>query len=263
VFVAKYSLIARTLQTTACAFCLFYEARGHASSTIRSPHPSPPTLGQKAADQTKWNVPAHQALANLTAFNFHERGRFISKALREFVMHYGPLSAVSLSSSVDATPSHEPPPTAVEGSITFYPLVAAPKVAPRLIIEDPTEVSLKQCALRQAWREKGIMVGLLHEAGEPFFPASVNAAFVMKPQGMETVVRNLWSFIRLCFLRDYYRGLTAICKRPRCPTPYFLQYGRRRMYCSHKCAMADSSRAYRERVRKETEAEVRKELKTK
>jgi hypothetical protein len=66
---------------------------------------------------------------------------------------------------------------------------------------------------------------------------------------LRLVVRDLWSLVRLLFLRDYAAGKTKVCASSDCTCPYFLQVRRGQQFCSHKCAVLINVQRFRERER--------------
>jgi hypothetical protein len=98
-----------------------------------------------------------------------------------------------------------------------------------------------QTLLRQAWRGElqgldGIeMDGLAHETEISF-----------TRNGAELRASDLWTMIRMLFLRDYAAGRAQICAIQNCPrTPYFLQARSGQQFCSHPCAVLSNVRRFR------------------
>jgi hypothetical protein len=78
----------------------------------------------------------------------------------------------------------------------------------------------------------------------------VTARIDVSPSGAEIAVLDLWSLIRILFLRDHGTGRTKVCANPDCSSPYFLQQRRGQKYCTHKCAVLMNVRRFREREAK-------------
>jgi hypothetical protein len=78
---------------------------------------------------------------------------------------------------------------------------------------------------------------------------AIQARVSVSTTGTAIITDDLWNFIRLSFLRDHLAGRTKICENPNCSAPYFIQTRRRKVYCSHDCAVAQASRNYRQRVK--------------
>lgn len=97
--------------------------------------------------------------------------------------------------------------------------------------------------LRQAWRgdEK-----VLSQIG-----VDLSARLRVGPTGLEIVVDNLWTLIRLMFLRDWVAGRAKVCTSPDCPAPYFLAVRKGQKFCSQRCAVLINVRRFREREAKQ------------
>lgn len=64
-------------------------------------------------------------------------------------------------------------------------------------------------------------------------------------QGMTIHASDVWSFMRLAFMRDYSTGQTKVCANPDCKTPFFLQSKKGQQFCSHSCASITGVRRWR------------------
>lgn len=103
-------------------------------------------------------------------------------------------------------------------------------------------------ALRQAWEgNKNVLAQMW---------VDLRARLRVEPTGLEIVVEDLWTLIRLMFLRDWVErraSLCAACSDEECPTPYFLAVRKGQKFCSDLCAVRINVRRFRERrVRPQT-----------
>jgi hypothetical protein len=106
----------------------------------------------------------------------------------------------------------------------------------------PHHVQPFQNLLRRAW------------AGEDKALAEMASDIVarvdLRPNGVDIAVVDLWSLVRLLFLRDHAVGRTGVCANKDCLSPYFLQTRKGQKFCSHKCAVLMNVRRFRERQAK-------------
>jgi hypothetical protein len=86
----------------------------------------------------------------------------------------------------------------------------------------------------------------------PKFETKINA------QGMTLHASDIWSFLRLAFMRDYVDGKTKICANLNCQTPFFLQGKKGQMFCSHSCASVAGVLRWRAKQAKATSRKGRK-----
>jgi hypothetical protein len=112
------------------------------------------------------------------------------------------------------------------------------RIGDQVWIDIPRFLSLQEL-LQDAWHGaqdalEEIMVGLIAEL-----------ELEVRPQGLELQLRDLWTLIRLLFLRDYARGKAKVCANPDCSTPCFVQARRGQKYCSHNCAVLINVRRFR------------------
>jgi hypothetical protein len=118
------------------------------------------------------------------------------------------------------------------------------------------EVQDKQRLLRKAWTKDpsalkvlwlgGAMADLV-DAREP--TSKIRVQPVATRIGIDLFAEDMWSFIRIAFLRDSLFGRTRVCSNTDCPAPYFLEARRGQSYCTHKCAVLMNVRRFRERKR--------------
>lgn len=97
----------------------------------------------------------------------------------------------------------------------------------------------RQTLLRQAWNGE---LGAINQIAN-----DVKARLDVNAKGVDIAVVDLWSLVRLQFLRDYWTGKTKMCLNPDCPSRYFLEQRRGQQYCSHKCAVLMNVRRFRQR----------------
>jgi hypothetical protein len=79
---------------------------------------------------------------------------------------------------------------------------------------------------------------------------NVKARVDVSTKGVDIALVDLWSLVRLLFLRDHKAGDTRVCANPDCSSPYFLQQREGQKYCTHKCAVLMNVRRFREREAK-------------
>jgi hypothetical protein len=91
--------------------------------------------------------------------------------------------------------------------------------------------------LRQAWDgDEKVLEQML---------VDLNARLRVLPRGVDIVIEDLWTLVRLMFLRDWLFGRARKCARTDCPTPYFLAVRKGQKFCSHKCAVLLNVRRFR------------------
>lgn len=164
------------------------------------------------ADPAKWKEPPHFALANL--LSDRETGLLDLKAAEKFTRTYGVLAEY-------------------------------PGGKQRMI--DHVKIQGLQELIQRAWRgEPGELdeIAMDNIAPETEFSAT--------REGIEIRVSDLWTLIRILFLRDYAAGRARICAISNCPrTPYFLHARKGQRFCSHPCAVLENVRRFREAQRKD------------
>ncbi len=159
----------------------------------------------------RWKEPPHVFLANLPLDK--ETGLLDLKALAKFTRTYGVLFAHQFRRQ-------------------------------RMI--DPVKIQGLQELLQRAWR--GQLEGLDKIEMENIAP---EIEFSATRDGIELRVSDLWTLIRILFLRDYAAGRAQVCAITDCPrTPYFLRSRKGQMFCSHPCAVLANVRRFREEQRK-------------
>ena len=72
----------------------------------------------------------------------------------------------------------------------------------------------------------------------------------LHPRGAEIAVNDLWTLIRVMFLRDWLDGRAKVCGNPDCPAKYFLAVRKGQKFCGHRCAVLINVRRFREEQRK-------------
>lgn len=171
------------------------------------------------ADPARWREPPHVTLANLLPAK--ESGLLDLKAVEKFTRTYGVLGEY---------PTH----------------------GQRVI--DPVKIQGLQGLLQQAWR------GELEELDEiEMYNIAPETEISTTRDGIELRVRDLWTLIRILFLRDYGAGRARVCAITDCPrTPYFLQSRKGQMFCSHPCAVLANVRRFREEQRAQGKARINK-----
>ncbi len=106
----------------------------------------------------------------------------------------------------------------------------------------PHHIQKYQDLLRRGWRGEGNPIKDMAK--------DIVARIEVGRTGIEIGVVDLWSLVRLLFVRDYVAGETRICARDDCPTPYFLLKRRGQKYCTHDCAVVVNVRRFRARTSK-------------
>jgi hypothetical protein len=97
--------------------------------------------------------------------------------------------------------------------------------------------------LRQAWKgNEEVLEQML---------VDLRAPLRVQPAGLEITVEDLWTLIRLLFLRDWLDGRAKVCDSPDCPAPYFLASRKGQKFCSQRCAVLVNVRRFRERQAKQ------------
>jgi hypothetical protein len=108
------------------------------------------------------------------------------------------------------------------------------------------QIAPMQTLLKQAWSgDSGAIKAIAKD---------VTARLDVSAKGIDIAVVDLWSLVRLLFLRDYWEGKTKVCANPDCASRYFLEQRKGQQYCSHKCAVLMNVRRFRQRqiARKQT-----------
>jgi hypothetical protein len=103
----------------------------------------------------------------------------------------------------------------------------------------PRHVAPFQERLQRAWRGER---DALEEIAK-----DVKARVDVNTLSVDIAVIDLWSLVRLLFLRDHSAGSTKVCANPDCSSPYFVQQRRGQKFCTHKCAVLMNVRRFRER----------------
>src|SRR5262249_52907581 len=129
----------------------------------------------------------------------------------------------------------------------FGPL-AERKIGDRVWIDVPHFLALQR-ELQDAWR------GDREALEEMTTGLAAELELEADPKGLELRVRDLWTLIRLLFLRDHTRGKAKVCANPDCSTPCFIQVRRGQKYCSHSCAVLINVRRFRAGLNKPPSAE--------
>ena len=106
--------------------------------------------------------------------------------------------------------------------------------------------------LRAAWRGDG------NALGEIATGLTADLDLKARPNQLELVVSDLWTLIRLLFLRDRADGKAKICANPDCLTPRFLEARRGQKYCRHGCAVLINVRRFRERRHRDNEKKAQR-----
>jgi hypothetical protein len=181
------------------------------------------TPGEPHDGMPHWKQPPHEHLAALNigkqeAENLHEQEA--EKAVLHFVRRFGPLAARERGGTIwiDRHGFHA-------------------EDAPMLI--DVPAFLAAQKLLQEAWR------GNVEALDEIAAGLTDELELEAHPQGLELRVRDLWTLVRLLFLRDHASGKTKVCANPDCPTPSFLQARKGQKYCTHSCAVLVNVRRFR------------------
>ena len=167
------------------------------------------TPGEPHGGMPHWKQPPHEYLAALSVGK--QKAENVSeqeaeKAVLYFVRRFGPLAA---------------------------------RASGGMIWIDVPAFLAAQKLLQEAWRGDGealdaIAVGLTDEL-----------ELEAHTQGLELQVRDLWTLIRVLFLRDHASGKTKVCANPDCSARSFLQARKGQKYCSHGCAVLVNVRRFR------------------
>jgi hypothetical protein len=123
-------------------------------------------------------------------------------------------------------------------------LVGYIDVAGGRFLVDVAKMAGLQDLIRRAWAADETAIEELERDLAPEVRLSVRA------KEIEIGVSDLWTLIRLLFLRDYAAKRTRVCANPDCPAPCFIQTRKGRKFCSHKCAVLINVRRFREAQRK-------------
>jgi hypothetical protein len=143
----------------------------------------------------------------------------------------------------------------------YGPLLASP-VPPSAL-----EIVKAQEILQKAWRgDEPSLRAVIEGYDPPFEPAKLprigekvklfwtnlfrldqppNHTIDISTQGMTIHASDVWSFMRLAFMRDYSLGKTKVCANSDCKTPFFLQSKKGHQFCSHSCASIAGVRRWR------------------
>jgi len=107
----------------------------------------------------------------------------------------------------------------------------------------PDDVRRFQGYLRQAWEgNENVLEQML---------VDVRASLRVLPTGLEIIIEDLWTLVRLMFLHDHFSGRTKICANRDCETRYFLAVRKSQKFCSPRCTVLINVRRFREREAKE------------
>jgi|GEM_PF-4357647 len=98
--------------------------------------------------------------------------------------------------------------------------------------------------LQRAWQDDGIFLELLNER-EP-----TTAMVWTRRSGMEIVIEDLWTLIRVIFSRDRWDERAKKCASPDCPAPFFIAVRKGHKFCTQRCAVLVNVRRFREREAK-------------
>jgi hypothetical protein len=117
---------------------------------------------------------------------------------------------------------------------------------------DMRMVTNAQHTLRQAWRNSPEYLKAIagHDPEQDaFLYAPMQPLISVTDTGIELIAPDVWTFVRLAFLRDHALSKTQICANPNCKlphgTPYFLQNKGGQMFCRHRCAVLVNVRRFR------------------
>ena len=120
-------------------------------------------------------------------------------------------------------------------------LIGHVDVASGYFYVDVAKIAAMQKLIREAWTGERTAIEKLKNA----LSAEVSLSIEIKE--IEIGISDLWSLIRLLFLRGYATKKTRVCANPDCPAPYFLESRRGQKFCSHACAVLINVRRFRER----------------
>jgi hypothetical protein len=112
-------------------------------------------------------------------------------------------------------------------------------VAGRSFVADVAKIAGLQDLIRKAWAGDKASIEELERDLAPEVRLSVRA------KEIEIGVSDLWTLIRLLFLRDCGAKKTRVCASPDCPAPYFLQTRKGQKFCTHSCAVLVNVRRFR------------------
>ena len=75
---------------------------------------------------------------------------------------------------------------------------------------------------------------------------------VITQAGIDLYAQDMWTFIRVAFVRDLFLKRPRICANQAygCPSPYFLESRKGQTFCCHRCAVQMNVRRFRERENK-------------
>lgn len=205
------------------------------------------------------NIPTYDAQGNLT--RKPEPGlRIDSPAAEKFVQTYGGFGAVSIDENCNTTfkqeiakiaecqhrirrvwlykraemSSNRPPSRSrrlsrIQADLRGLGLagLATPELAARLTREP--KLTLK------AWDFFHVQAEL---EWRPFEIDSFNVKMFCGPLNdkVNLTAKDLWTFIRYLFIRDFVAKKTGFCRNPDCSSPYYLKKRRDQKYCSSDCS---------------------------
>ena len=182
------------------------------------------------ANVANWKEPPHVALANLRVDE--ETGLLDRRAVERFTRTYGVL------------PEFGP-----DEPLANVLLAAWPEARPI----DLVNLRGLQELLRRAWRREPDEHDRI--LMEPLPPPTQLAA---TQNGIEIRAGDLWTLIRVLFLRDSAEGRARVCANPDCNTlRYFLQARKGQVFCSHPCAVLINVRRFREAQRSKSKSKVK------
>jgi hypothetical protein len=124
---------------------------------------------------------------------------------------------------------------------------------PKLWKDALVQARIRQDILREAWAgdEKALsQMGIGRLSGRTYGEFLIRP--VITPVGVDLYAGDMWSFIRIAFLRDLFLKRPRICANQAygCPSPYFLESRKGQTFCCHKCAVQMNVRRFRERENK-------------
>jgi hypothetical protein len=184
------------------------------------------------ADAKRWKQPPHVKFVNLplmTLSNTKLDPPIEEKAFVKFIEEYG-----------------VPRGTVIEPGLAKDEAAKEPDdfAAQLHFAVNSADVSGAQKTLRTAWKGESSAIaeiqrqvpGALQAFGSPgifdfSYPPGQLAVRINQNGSVELVVKNLWSFVCLLFLRDYGAGRIGICANPQCPSPYFVKSRRTQKIC--------------------------------
>jgi len=163
-------------------------------------------LGTDLADVSRWKRPPHEVFANLPTRDFNT----------------GQVTVKPVSGVVKAK--------VVEAFVKKYGLVSGSIGVGESFTEDVVYFADAQDILRRAWMGD---IEAIREIEQQVADV-LEAVAAVKPQGIELVTENLWSFICVLFLLDHAAGKTGVCGNPDCFTPYFIHKRTDQKYCGRQ-----------------------------